>query len=115
MAVTWGTTSTYPHPSKLEEAPDFVGAVGVMADGSLSIDTITTKTRIKLTWEGITSTQANALYAQALTYTSATMNMTNAGGGSYGNVIPIPGSARYSPSGGAGSIVYDFSVEVRTT
>ena len=85
-----------------------------MADGSLSIDTIATKTRIKLTWEGITSAQANALYAQAVTYTSATMTMTNAGGGSYGNVIPIPGSARYSPSGGAGSIVYDFSVEVRT-
>lgn len=114
MAVTWGSTSTYPHPSTLEETPDFVGAVGVMADGSYSIDAIATKTRIKLGWQGITAAQAAGLYAQAVTYSVATMNMTNAGGANYGNVIPIPGSARYSPSGGAGSIVYDFSVEVRT-
>lgn len=113
MSVTWN--ATHPNPSKLDESADFVGAVGVMADGSLVIDTIVTKKRIKLSWEGITLVEGAALYAQALTYTQASMNMTNAGGGNYGNVLPIPGSARYSPSGGAGSLVCDVSVEVRTT
>lgn len=113
MTVTWGSTNNYPHPSKLEKIPEMVGAVGVMADGSLSIDTIVTKTRIKLAWEGIALSKADLLWTQSITYTSAAMDMTNAGGANYGNVIPIPGSARYSPSGGEGSIVYDFSVEVR--
>lgn len=113
MTVTWGATSTYPNPSTLEETADFVGGVGVMADGSLSIDAITTKKRIKIGWQAIDATNAGNLYTQAVTYTVATMDMSNAGGANYGNVLPVPNSARKSPSGGS-PIVYDVSVEVRT-
>jgi TRAP-type mannitol/chloroaromatic compound transport system substrate-binding protein len=113
MTVTWGTTTTYPNPSTLEEADELVGAVGVMADGSLSIDVLATKKRIKIGWQAIDSTNANNLFAQAITRTSATMDMSNAGGANYGSVVPIPNSARKSPQGGS-PLVYDVSVEVRT-
>ena len=113
MAVTWGATTTYPNPSTLEEADELVGAVGVMADGSLSIDVLATKKRIKIGWQAIDSSNAAALFAQAITRTSATMDMSNAGGANYGSVVPIPNSARKSPQGGS-PLVYDVSVEVRT-
>jgi hypothetical protein len=113
MTVTWGATTTYPNPSTLEKSADFVGGVGVMADGTLSIDAIVTKTRIKLGWKAIDATNAGNLYTQATTYAAATMDMSNAGGANYGNVIPMPNSARLSPVGGT-PLVYDVSVEVRT-
>lgn len=113
MTVTWSTTTTYPNPSTLEESADFVGGIGVMADGSLSIDTITTKKRIKIGWQAIDSTNATNLYSQAVNYAAATMDMSNAGGANYGNVVPVPNTARKSPSGGS-PLVYDVSVEVRT-
>ena len=113
MTVTWGTTTTYPNPSTLEETAEMVGGMGVMADGSLSIDAIVTKKRIKIGWQAIDATNAGNLYTQAITYAAATMDMSNAGGANYSNVVPIPNSARKSPSGGS-PIVYDVSVEVRT-
>jgi len=90
-----------------------VGSVGVMADGSMVIDVIATKTRIQLGWQAIDATNANNLYTQATTYAAATMDMSNAGGANYGNVIPVPNSANLEPSGGS-PVVYDLSVEVRT-
>ena len=39
--------------------------------------------------------------------------MTNGGGMDYGDVVPVPGSARTSAVGGY-PVVYDVSVEVRT-
>ena len=113
MSVTWSSTTTYPNPSSLEESADFVGGFGVMADGTVSIDAIATKKRIKIGWKAIDSTNAGNLYTQATTYAAATMDMSNAGGANYGNVIPMPNSARLSPVGGS-PLVYDVSVEVRT-
>lgn len=113
MAVTWGATTTYPNPSKLKKVPEMVGGVGIMADGSLSIDILAAKTRIQLVWQAIDATNANNLYTQATTYTAATMDMSNAGGANYGNVIPMPNSASIEPQGGS-PLVYDVSVEVRT-
>lgn len=114
MTVTWGAITTYPNPSVMEEGDDMTGATGIMADGSLVIDTITTEKRIKLEWHGISATDSRNLYIQAITRTAAVMDMTNVGSINFGNVIPIPNTARRTPSGGAGSIVYDMSVEVRT-
>ncbi len=112
MSVTWGATTTYPNPSKLKKVPEMVGGVGIMADGSLLIDVIATKTRIQLSWQAIDVTNANNLYTQATTYTASTMDMSNAGGANYGSVIPVPNSASLEPSGGS-PVVYDLSVEVR--
>jgi hypothetical protein len=113
MSVTWGVTTNYPNPSTLEEASDFVGGTGIVADGSVVIDLIVTKKRVKIGWQAIDATNAGNLYTQAVTYTAAAMDMSNAGGANYGNVVPVPNSARKSPSGGS-PIVYDVSVEVRT-
>lgn len=114
MSVTWGGNATHPNPSTIEEQPDFVGGAGVMADGSLVIDTIITKKRIKVAWEGLTEAQADALYAIAILYVQSAMTLTAAGGGSYGNVLPIPNSA-LKTNVATYPVTYKFSVEVRTT
>lgn len=114
MTVTWGAITTYPNPSVMEEGDDMTGATGVMADGSLVIDVIATEKRIKLEWHGISATDSRNLYTQAITRTAAVMDMTNIGSINFGNVVPIPNTASRTPSGGASSIVYDVSVEVRT-
>lgn len=113
MTVTWGVTTNYPNPSSLEEAEDFVGGTGIMADGSMAIDLIARKQRVKLGWQGLTLLEANSLYAQAVNHNPAAMDMTNAGGMDYGDVTPMPGSARKSANGGC-PVTYDVSVEVRT-
>lgn len=114
MTVTWGVTTNYPNPSTLEEVEDFVGGTGIMADGSMVIDLIARKQRIKLGWQSVTLLEANSLYAQAVNHNPAAMDMTSAGGMNYGDVIPIPNSARKSAHGGY-PVVYDVSVEVRTS
>ena len=116
MTITWGSTTTHPNPSVFTEKDEMVGGSGVMADGSFVMDVIATKKRITLQWSGITAAQATALYAQAVTRTSAAMDLTNVGGSSYvGGVIPMPGSASKSPSGGdLTTLGFDVSVEVRT-
>lgn len=111
--ITWGAVTTHPNPSTVEERPDFVGGATMLADGSLSVDQMAQKTRITVAWEGLTSTQMNALYALAVAYSAAAMDLSNAGGANYGNVVPIPNSARMSavPSY---PVTYMLSVEVRT-
>ena len=84
-----------------------------MADGSLLIDLIARKQIVKLEWQRVTLLQANSLYAQAVNYTPAAMDMTNAGRMNYGDVVSIPGTARLSAVGGY-PVTYDVSVEVRT-
>lgn len=113
MTVIWGATTDFPNPSTLEEVEDFVGGVGVMADGSYSIDLIARKQRVKIGWKSVTLVQANSLYAQAVNHNPAELDMTNAGRMNYGDVVSIPGTARLSAVGGS-PIVYDVSVEVRT-
>lgn len=113
MTVTWGVTTDFPNPSKLDETSVFVGGTGTMADGSLLIDLIARKQIVKLEWQRVTLLQANSLYAQAVNYTPAAMDMTNAGRMNYGDVVSIPGTARLSAVGGY-PVTYDVSVEVRT-
>lgn len=113
MTVTWGATTDFPNPSTLEESVDFVGGTGIMADGSMVIDLVARKQRVKLGWQSVTLLEANSLYAQAVNYNAAAMDMTNAGGMDYGDVVPIPNSARKVAQGGY-PVVYDVNVEVRT-
>lgn len=113
MSVTWGVTTNYPNPSKLDAKPDFVGGTGTMADGSMVIDLIARKQLVSLGWQSVTLLQANSLYAQAVNYNPAAMDMTNAGYLNFGDVIPMPGSASISLNGGY-PVTYDVSVTVRT-
>lgn len=116
MTITWGSTTTHPNPSVFTERDEMVGGSGVMADGSFVSDVIATKKRITLQWSGITASEATALFAQAVTRTSAVMDLTNVGGSNHSSgVIPMPGSASKSPSGGdVNALGFDVSVEVRT-
>ena len=113
MSITWGVTTDFPNPSKLEETSVFIGGTGTMADGSLSIDLIARKQIVKLEWQSVTLLQANSLYAQAVNYNPAAMDMTNAGRMDYGDVVSVPGTARLTAVGGY-PVTYDVSVEVRT-
>ena len=62
----------------------------------MAIDLIARKQRVKLGWQGLTLLEANSLYAQAVNHNPAAMDMTNAGGMDYGDVVSVPGSARKS-------------------
>lgn len=114
MTITWGAVTTHPNPSSIDERPDFVGGAIVLANGSLVVDQIAVKTRVGITWEGLTASQASALYALAVAYSAAAMDLSNAGGSNYGNVIPIPNSARRQPQP-TYPVTYIVSVEVRST
>ena len=109
MANTWGGT-TIPLPSVYDRSPELVGSTVIVADGSMVIDSIATKYRIRLVFDGITSTERDTILGKIAAYTSAALAIQDE---TSENVIAIPNTTSVSRFAG-GTRAYTLSCEVRS-
>jgi len=114
MATTLGGT-TLASPAYAQEGYTQAGIdVGVMhdlADGSSVYDSVTSKLRFRLVWNGITEAERNTIYTKYLVKTSQAFSPPDSSGTFTVFVVPNTWSCSYL-NDSAGTVYYFCQLEL---